>query len=90
VYGDRLAARALRQTRGVLGERERRLRRVNRDQRLGQLVLAGDDLAPVALELPGLAARRTKRLALVDERRDFALETLDAGIRFRHDSTYDV
>ena len=53
-------------------------------------MLPGDDLAPVALELAGLGTSRAKRLALLDERRDFALKSLDAGIRIRHDSTYDV
>src|SRR5205085_9614219 len=37
-----------------LGDRESGLRRVNRDQRLGELMLTGDDLAPVALELARL------------------------------------
>jgi predicted DNA-binding protein (MmcQ/YjbR family) len=53
-------------------------------------VLAGDDLAPVALELGGLGTGRAKRLTLLDERRDVALESLDAGIRIRHDPTYDA
>ena len=53
-------------------------------------MLAGDNLAPVALELSGLAAGCAKGLTLLDERRDFALESLDAGIRIRHDPTYDV
>ncbi len=53
-------------------------------------MLAGDDLAPVALEFGGLGTGRAKRLTMLDERRDFALESLDAGIRIRHDPTYDV
>ncbi len=53
-------------------------------------MLAGDNLAPVVLELAGLAAGCAKGLTLLDERRDFALESLDAGIRFSHDPTYDV
>ena len=53
-------------------------------------MLPGDDLAPVALEVVSLGARGAKRLTLLDESRDFALEAVDAGIRFRHDSTYDV
>ena len=53
-------------------------------------MLPGDDLAPVALELGGLGTGRAKRLTLLDERRDFALESLDTGIRIRHDPTYDA
>ena len=53
-------------------------------------MLAGDDLPAVVLELARLGARRTKRLALLDESRNIALESLDAGICFCHDSTYDV
>ena len=53
-------------------------------------MLTGDDLAPVALELARLGAGGAKRLTLLDEHRDFALEQLDPGVLVRHDSTYDV
>jgi predicted DNA-binding protein (MmcQ/YjbR family) len=53
-------------------------------------VLPGDDLATVLLELGGIRTGRAKGLALLDERRDLALEALDAGVRIRHDSTYDA
>ena len=53
-------------------------------------MLPSNDLAAVCLELGGLGTGGAKRLAALDERRDIALEGLDAGIRFRHDSTYDV
>ena len=53
-------------------------------------MLAGDDLAAIALELAGFGAARSKRLALLDERGNVALEALDAGITVCHDSTYDV
>jgi hypothetical protein len=76
-------------TGAVSGGRERGLRRVDRDQRLGELVLAGDDLAAVLFELAGLGTGGAKRLPLLDERRDLALEALDAGVRIRHDSRYD-
>ncbi len=77
-------------SRAELGEREGGLRRVDRDERFGELLLASDDLAAVALELTGPGTGRAKRLTLLDERCDVALEALDAGIRIRHDSTYDV
>ena len=53
-------------------------------------MLTGDDLAPVALELARLGAGGAKRLTLLDERRDVALEHLDPGVLVRHNSTYDV
>jgi hypothetical protein len=53
-------------------------------------MLARDDLPAVALELPGFGADGAKLLTARDERRDVALEALDAGIRIRHNQSYDV
>ena len=53
-------------------------------------MLAGDDLSAVPLELGSLGTGRAQRLPLLDERRDVALEGLDAGIRICHDSRYDA
>ena len=53
-------------------------------------MLAGDNVPAILFEVASLGMARAQRLALLDERRDFALETLDAGIRIRHDSTYDA
>jgi hypothetical protein len=71
------------------GEREGGLRRVDRDQHLGELMLSGDDLPPVALELRWLGAGRTELLTARDERRDVALERFDAWV-LRHDHSYDI
>ena len=72
------------------GEREGGLRRVDRDQRLRELVLARDDVTTVALQLAGLGSARAQLLAMLDEHRDLTLEGFDAGVCLSHDSTYDA
>ena len=53
-------------------------------------MLAGDNVAPVALELTGLGAACAQLLTVLDERRDLTLEGFNAGVRLSHNSTYDA
>jgi len=72
------------------GQCEGGLRRVDRDQRLRELVLARNDVTPVALQLAGLGSACAQLLAMLDEHRDLTLEGFDAGVCLCHDSTYDA